>query len=211
MSDARRVLVLAPHTDDGELGCGGTIAKEVEQGSEVVYAAFSSADRSLPDGYPKGTLKKELKCATKVLGVPEDRVVCFDYDVRNFHVKRQEILEEMLELRDKYDPTIVFSPSLNDLHQDHKIVAEEARRMFKRTSILGYEMPWNNISFDTLSFSVLEKRHVDRKVEALKCYQSQRHRAYLNDEFINSLALARGVQISVPYAEAFEVVRWIMP
>ncbi|UCE92316.1 MAG: PIG-L family deacetylase [Methanobacteriota archaeon] len=211
MSDGRTVLVLAPHTDDGELGCGGTIAKEVERGSEVIYVAFSSADRSLPEGYPKGTLKKELTCATKVLGVRKDHVVCYDYDVRNFHVKRQDILDEMLRLREEYGPTVVFAPSLNDLHQDHKIVAEEARRMFKRTSILGYEMPWNNISFDTLSFSVLEKRHVDQKVEALKCYESQRHRAYLNSDFINSLALARGVQVSVPYAEAFEVVRWIMP
>ena len=83
--------------------------------------------------------------------------------------------------------------------------------MFKRTTILGYEMPWNNISFDTLTFSVLDKPHVDKKIEALKCYESQRHRAYLNAEFVRSLALTRGVQISVPYAEAFEVVRWILP
>ena len=211
MDAAKRILVLAPHTDDGELGCGGTIAKEVARKSEVTYVAFSSADRSLRDGYPPGTLKKELECATKVLGLREKDVVCFDYDVRNFSTKRQDILEDMMVLRDRLEPTMVFAPSLNDLHQDHKVVAEEARRMFKRTTILGYEMPWNNISFDTLTFSVLDRSHVDKKVEALKCYESQRHRAYLNAEFVQSLALTRGVQISVPYAEAFEVVRWILP
>ena len=211
MSETKRILVLAPHTDDGELGCGGTIAKEVARKSEVTYVAFSSADRSLREGYPPGTLKKELACATKVLGLKEENVVCFDYDVRNFNTKRQEILDDMMALRDDIEPTMVIAPSLNDLHQDHKVVAEEARRMFKRTTILGYEMPWNNISFDTLTFSVLDRSHVDRKVEALECYESQRHRAYLNAEFVRSLALTRGVQISVPYAEAFEVVRWILP
>jgi LmbE family N-acetylglucosaminyl deacetylase len=211
MSATKRILVLAPHTDDGELGCGGTIAKEVARDSQVTYAAFSSADRSLREGYPPGTLRKELMDATKVLGLQEKDVVCFDYDVRNFSTRRQDILEDMLALKERIDPTMVFAPSLNDLHQDHKVVAEEARRMFKRTSILGYEMPWNNISFDTLSFSVLDRAHVDRKIEALKCYASQRHRAYLNADFIQSLALTRGVQISVPYAEAFEVVRWILP
>ena len=211
MTSPKRVLVLAPHTDDGELGCGGTIAKELDNGSDVLYVAFSSADRSLPDGFPPGTLKKELMGATGILGIPEKNVRFFDYDVRHFSEKRQNVLEDMFELREGYAPNVVLCPSLNDLHQDHKIVAEEARRMFKRTSILGYEMPWNNISFDTLSFSILKEKHVEAKVEALKCYKSQEHRAYLNSDFIRSLALTRGVQISVPYAEAFEVVRWIIP
>ena len=46
-----RVLVLAPHTDDGEFGCGGTMARLVEAGSDVRYVAFSIATRSLPEGF----------------------------------------------------------------------------------------------------------------------------------------------------------------
>ena len=52
----RRVLVLAPHTDDGEFGCGGSIARMVAAGAEVHYHAFSSASRSLPEGWPSDTL-----------------------------------------------------------------------------------------------------------------------------------------------------------
>ena len=52
----RRALVLAPHTDDGEFGCGGTIARLVEAGAEVHYHAFSSASRSLPEGFPADIL-----------------------------------------------------------------------------------------------------------------------------------------------------------
>ncbi len=206
----RRMLVLAPHTDDGELGCGGTIAKAIDEGIEVRYVAFSSADRSLPKGFKKGALKKELFEATARLGLSNRNVKCLDYDVRTFYHHRQEILDDMLEIKSSFDPDIVFAPSMNDLHQDHKTVAEECRRMFKRTSVLGYEMPWNNISFDTLCFSILKRKHIERKMEALRCYESQKHREYLSDAFIEGLARTRGVQINAQYAEAFEVVRWII-
>jgi hypothetical protein len=49
-----------------------------------------------------------------------------------------------------------------------------------------------------------------KKVEALKEYKSQAHRAYANEEFIKSLARVRGVQINTNYAEAFEILRWIL-
>ena len=52
MANKRRILVLAPHTDDGELGCGAAIARFVEQGAEVHYVAFSTAKESVPKGMP---------------------------------------------------------------------------------------------------------------------------------------------------------------
>jgi LmbE family N-acetylglucosaminyl deacetylase len=204
------VLILAPHTDDGELGCGGTIAKLLGSGANVRYVAFSSANDSLPAGFPKDTLKRELFEATEILGLNSDSVTCLDFKVRTFSNHRQKILDELLKLRNQLNPDAVFCPSLNDLHQDHKTVAEEARRMFKRTTIFGYELPWNNISFDTQSFVILERKHLDRKMQALRSYKSQAHREYLNDRFIESLAIARGVQVNAPYAEAFEVVRLVI-
>jgi LmbE family N-acetylglucosaminyl deacetylase len=204
------VLILAPHTDDGELGCGGTIAKLLESRAKVRYVAFSSANDSLPAGFPKDTLKRELFEATKILGLKSDKVTCLDFKVRTFSEHRQKILDELLNLRNQLNPDAVFCPSLNDLHQDHKTVAEEARRMFKRTTIFGYELPWNNISFDTQSFVILDRKHLELKMKALRCYKSQAHREYLNDRFIESLAIARGVQVNAPYAEAFEVVRLVI-
>jgi len=49
-----------------------------------------------------------------------------------------------------------------------------------------------------------------KKIEALNCYESQRCRAYFDDDFIQSLARTRGVQINASYAEAFEVIRWVI-
>ena len=56
----------------------------------------------------------------------------------------------------------------------------------------------------------LEEKYIEQKVEAIKQYQSQAHRAYANEEFVKSLARTRGVQINTKYAECFEVIRWIL-
>jgi LmbE family N-acetylglucosaminyl deacetylase len=204
------ILVLAPHTDDGELGCGASIAKFCEEGDDVYYVAFSICSRSLPAGMNPQTLAIEVSNATKVLGVKKENLILFDFDVRRFKEFRQDILEELIKLKAKLNPDIVFVPSPTDIHQDHQVISEEGLRSFKNCSILGYEMPWNNVSFNTRSFIKLEEKYIQKKVASLLEYKSQEHRTYLNDEFIRSLATIRGVQIGCKYAEAFEVIRWII-
>ena len=48
-----KILLLSPHTDDAELGCGATIAKLIRQGKTVYYAAFSACEQSVIEGFPK--------------------------------------------------------------------------------------------------------------------------------------------------------------
>ena len=205
-----KILVLAPHTDDGEFGCGGSIAKFIEGGSKVYYAAFSLCEQSIPGGYPRDILEKELKEATRVWGIPGSNLLIFRYPVRRFAEHRQDILENLVELQRTIGPNLVFMPSINDLHQDHHIIAQEGLRAFKKKTILAYEMPWNNVNFSTQLFIKLEGRHVDIKVAALNEYQSQKRKSYASEAFIRSLALTRGVSIDAEYAEAFEVVRWVI-
>ena len=88
----KKVLVLAPHTDDGELGAGGTIAKLIESQSTVFYAAFSTAEQSVPDGFPKDILKTEVKNATLKLGIKPENLLIYNYEVRKLNYVRQEIL-----------------------------------------------------------------------------------------------------------------------
>jgi len=206
----QRLLVLAPHTDDGEFGCGGTIAKLVQEGWEVHYVAFSGCRESLPPGWPDDTLVKEIVAATRILGVSQEHLEVLDFKVRHMPQHRQEILEFMVQLKRTLEPDIVLLPSLNDTHQDHHQIAQEGFRAFKTTCMLGYEMPWNNLEFRTTAFSVLDERHVQKKAEAMKCYKSQAHRLYAQEELIWSLARMRGMQVAAPYAEAFELFRWIM-
>jgi N-acetylglucosamine malate deacetylase 1 len=206
----KNVLVLAPHTDDGELGVGGTIARLVEQGVKVSYAAFSTAAASVPEGLPRDVLKTEVREATRRLGIPEEQLFIYDYEVRKLNYARQEVLENLIALRTQINPDLVFMPSLHDIHQDHTTVAMEGLRAFKNKIVLGYELIWNNLTFDTQCFVKLEERHIRQKADALTAYRSQAHRDYMSEEFIYSLARTRGVQIGTAYAEAFEVIRFII-
>lgn len=208
--DFKNVLVLAPHTDDGELGAGGLISRLIEEGANVYYAAFSTAEESVPDGLPKDILKKEVKAATKELGIKEENLFIYNYQVRKLGYSRQEILENLIELRKQIPIDMVLIPSLNDIHQDHTTIAQEGMRAFKTKTILGYELIWNNLTFNTTCGVPLEERHIESKIRALKKYESQGFRDYLSPEFIKSLAKARGVQFGCGYAESFEVVRWIL-
>ncbi len=206
----KRILVLAPHTDDAEFGCGGTLAKLVENGNDVYCAAFSACKQSVRKEFPEDILIHEIKAATEILGIPQQNLILFDYSVRTFNYNRQDILDDILRLKADIQPNIVFIPALTDLHQDHYTIAQEGFRAFKFSSLLSYELPWNNLSFNTASFMILDDSHIETKIQAISEYKSQAHRPYANAEFIKSLARTRGIQINTKYAECFEVIRWIL-
>lgn len=204
-----RALVLAAHTDD-EFGCAGVIARLVEAGTEIHLACFSACEESVPEGYDSDVLKREVRDAIEVLGIPADRFYLYNHRVRHFPAHRQEILEELVALRKRLEPDLVLAPSSSDIHQDHAVIAAEGLRAFKNSTILGYELPMNTISFEHACFIRLEPRHLDVKMRHAAVYRSQQHRMYMRDAFITSLALVRGVQINSQAAEAFEVVRMVL-
>jgi LmbE family N-acetylglucosaminyl deacetylase len=205
----KRALVLAPHTDDGEFGCGGTMARLVDAGADVRYVAFSIATRSLPAGFAPDTLAREVKEATAEIGIPAANLTVHDFDVRTFPDHRQEILELLIEIWNDWQPDCVFMPSLHDVHQDHQTIASEGLRAFKRTTILGYEIPWNNFDFSYQAYFALESSHIERKVAALEKYASQQHRRYANAEYVWNLARTHGINVNREYAEVFQVYRLV--
>ena len=210
MKGLKKVIALAPHPDDVEFGCGGTIKKLTESGSEVWYVVFSPCNKSLPSEFEENTLYEELKRSIVHLGIPEERLITYDYPVREFPVNRQLILENLISLKKKINPDLVFLPNSQDVHQDHQIIHCEGVRAFKNTRIAGYEMPWNSFTFTSNLHCVLEDAHLEAKVKALGEYESQDFRNYKNDDFTKGLAKVRGTQIGVNYAEAFENIRWII-
>ena len=101
--DFSKILALSPHTDDVEFGAGGTIARWIEEGKKVFYSAFSIAEKSVPEGLPKDILEQEVRQSTKVLGIEEDNLFIYKFEVRKFPQFRQEILELLVDLREKLD------------------------------------------------------------------------------------------------------------
>ena len=90
------------------------------------------------------------------------------------------------------------------------MIAAEGLRAFKRTTILGYEIPWNNLDFAYQAYVSLERRHLERKAAALACYASQQHRRYADPEYVWNLGRTHGININREYAEVFQVYRLVV-
>ena len=209
MIENKNILILSPHTDDAELGCGATISKLIKEGKKLWVAIFSTCEDSLPKGFPQGTLKKECINSLTSLGLSEKNIFFYDYKVRVFNYSRQNILDDMIKLKRDIEPAEVFIPSVDDYHQDHKTIADEAVRCFKNNcSILSYELIWNNTGFKNQIYYELSEEDVKNKVSALSKYETQKNRIYFQNNFIESLATVRGAQNGVRYAEVFEVIRY---
>ena len=74
LNNIKKALILAPHTDDGEFGCGGTIAKLISEGVEVHYVAFSACEQSVLPQFPSNILITEVAEATELLGIKKEHV-----------------------------------------------------------------------------------------------------------------------------------------
>jgi len=203
----KKVLALSAHTDDFEFGCGATINRLLRQECEVYSAIFSICEESVPGGLDKNILVNEMYESANVFNLRKENIHVFKFPVRKFPAYRQEILEEMVKLQREIKPDLVFTSSRDDIHQDHQVVCNESIRAFRYSTILGYELPWNHLSFTNSALIEVEKVDLNVKATAIAEYKSQDFRHYSNKDFFLSHAQLRGAQNKPKYAEAFEVIK----
>lgn len=206
--NAKRALVLCPHTDD-EFGCAGTIIRLLQANVTIHYIALSKCEESVPQGYRLDILEKECIACTTALGIGQDHVEIWDYPVRHFPAYRQDILERFIKIKNDFNPDLVLLPASSDTHQDHHTVYMEGFRAFKYASILGYELPQNLRSFENTAFIRITQEDLNLKTACLSLYRSQSFRSCSHPDFIKSLSMVRGVQCGAQFAEAFEMIRLI--
>ena len=198
----KKILALSPHTDDIELGCGGTLKKLKEEGAEIHVV-----NMCLAKPLSEGDITNEFKDSMKLLDI--DWCEMMSLPVRNLYKHRQEILDFLIKIHHNNHYDLVFCHSTHDLHQDHQTVTTEAIRAFKKTSILGYELPWNCLRFSTDIFIPLEEKHIAFKKKLLECYKTQQDRPFMAKQYVYDMARTRGLQINKDYAESFECIRLI--
>lgn len=203
----RNILFLGAHPDD-EMGCAGTIARFVAEGAKVEALTLSTCAELVPAPFTGDDLVNEWTSALNLLGVGPRKML--DYPNRHLPEYRQDILAVFDRFRTE-DYDLVLVPSSADVHQDHATIYAEAIRAFKRTTILGYELPFNHVRGSTMtSFVRLSPELVDLKVQHSAIYATQATKPYVSERHIRGLATIRGVQIGVDAAEAFEVIRWVI-
>ena len=207
-----KILFVSPHTDDIELGCGGSIKRFIEENKEVYCIILSDCRNAIPEGFKEDALNKECFNSLTSLGVKKNNIFIFQVENKEFQKNNRKIYFILEDLKEKIKPDLVVIPSLNDNHQDHKTVSEECLRVFRHNvSIICYEEPWNSVKFEPKFFVRLDLSHINNKINALKKYKTQKKlkRSYFDYDLIKSLAMVRGSQIASKYAEAFEVVKLI--
>lgn len=196
----RNVLVLAAHPDD-EIACSGTINRLVLQNADVRLVTFSMCE-------DVGDFTHELACAKKRLGIASSRVEFLpNKRLPEFSAHMRDVLDEERTER----PDLVLTPARSDVHQDHAAVTAEAIRVFKWSTMLGYEHPQNTVGSSLVNaYIALDDWDVIVKVDHAKAYKSQSHKPYMQDAYIRGMVAVRGMQIGQAYAEAFEVIRLVL-
>lgn len=187
-----KYLFIATHCDDSELSCGGTMAKLIEEGHQVWNVAFSDC------GLDK--LLEEFTASSKVLGI--NNIGCLFYK-RDFHPDR--VADDLYKLRTDFD--FVFTHSTDCRHTHHKVVGEQSKRVIN-TNLITYLQAWNGNESPNY-FVELSEQQLEKKIQALSCYQSQSHRAYMNPDFILAQAVYTGIKCGKRYAEGFRIERLI--
>jgi LmbE family N-acetylglucosaminyl deacetylase len=141
----RRIIVFAPHPDDETLGCGGTIAKKIAEGYEVLIVVMtdgrfllqnsSETNSCLMPEQVKKIRRAEVLKATKILGVPEKNVIFLDFVDCTLKENKKTAEENVTMILEKFPPSEVYFPHEKDNHPDHKATNHIVQTVFKKLNL----------------------------------------------------------------------------
>ncbi|MCK4827800.1 PIG-L family deacetylase [bacterium] len=198
----KRILLVAGHPDDIEIGCSGTILKYGKFNNTIYSIVFAPC---LEDPLNAGILQ-EHENAMNILDVK--KIIKHDFPRDILEQYSQQIRDILYKLKTTFNPNVIFCPSFNDLHQDHRAVASCCFTIFRDTAtLLTYELVRSTVHFTPTLYIPLSDEEMRGKQKVLACYKTQERRTYFKPHIFESTAIYRGSQINQRYAEAFEILR----
>ncbi|MDO8505519.1 MAG: PIG-L deacetylase family protein [bacterium] len=219
----RKTLIIAPHMDDEIMGVGGTICREVREGTEVrVCFVCNRAYDHAYDPLRINEEKHDALAAKEILGYQEH--VFLDFDDERLYEKLLDTIVALEKVVAEFKPTCVYLPHRADNNQDHRTVFDAAMVAFRSFAtpsveeIYSYEV--SSSTEQTAPFAervfipnvyINIEQFVEQKKLALNCYKRET-RDFPHPRSIKAveiLAMKRGIEIHCQYAEAFEAVRII--
>ena len=200
ITDNDRILMIGAHPDDIEFGCGAIISK-LKNKDRITCLTLSKMKNHKRTEY----LVKEHYKSMNLLGITKDNIILKDFEERMFFKNRQDICDCLYDIYKEYNPSIVFChPVYSDLHQDHEITSKETLRIFRETTIFGYQnQPRYYYEYCPNVFIQVSKKDVENKAEALQSYITYKDKGYFNPELIISQLRSNGIVIGVEFAEAY--------
>jgi LmbE family N-acetylglucosaminyl deacetylase len=202
------VLCLGAHSDDIEIGCGGTILKLIEGHSDIVlhWVVFSSGE--------KRRREAEASAHAFLRGVRRQTVGIKKFRDGFFPYIGRDIKAYFEVLKRKVKPDVIFTHYRADLHQDHRMISELTWNTFRDHLILEYEIPKYDGDLGSPNLFVhLNEAICDRKIQyILKYFLSQHANQWFGGETFRSLLRLRGIESNAPgkYAEAFYCRKFVV-
>jgi LmbE family N-acetylglucosaminyl deacetylase len=197
-----RLLAIGAHSDDIEIGCGGTILRLIEQGSlsEVCWVVLTGGEtkRAAEAG----------QSADALLGdIPGKRVILKDFRDGYFPYDGAEIKRFFEELKGELSPDVILTHQRSDLHQDHRVTCELTWNTFRDHLILEYEIPKYDGDMHVPNLFVpLDESLCRKKIDHLMThFASQLSKRWFKEDLFSGLLRLRGMECNSPtsYAEAF--------
>jgi LmbE family N-acetylglucosaminyl deacetylase len=194
---SNQVLVVGAHPDDIEIGCGGAIAKHLTLGEKVYAIVLTNGERG---NHVEG--RQECIASLKSLGIHDVFFGNFSDGFLKDDCNTVSFIENHIK---KLGITRVYTHSPDDRHQDHRncsrAVSSAARKI---SEILLFQGPSTTI-FEPHYFIEISDKHLDMKLNAVKCYESQIKKGILNPRLLRNTAELHGSVCSKKYAEAFAI------
>jgi LmbE family N-acetylglucosaminyl deacetylase len=201
-----RILCIGAHSDDIEIGAGGTIMHllDAHLGAEVCWIVCASDD----------VRRKEAEASAHVVCAGAGTLSTTIGDLpENVLPQHGAAVREMLVAHARpFAPDLVFSPHRDDLHQDHRLLAELALQLFRDHPILEYEIVKYDGDLHTPNVYVeVDESIARRKVDLLfEHFPSQQTRTWFDREAFFGLMRLRGIECNVKYAEGFHAHKLVI-
>jgi LmbE family N-acetylglucosaminyl deacetylase len=195
-----RVLAIGAHSDDIEIGCGGTILRLVEDGlaASVGWVVLAASGERAEEA--------RVSAAAFLKQAPEHEVLVGGFRDGFLPYQGWEV-KEFFEGLKRFDPDLVLTHRRDDLHQDHRLAGELTWNTFRDHLVLEYEIPkYDGDLGQPNVFVTLDKARCQRKIELLMDgFQTQRDRRWFTEDTFWSLLRLRGLESNSPttFAEAF--------
>lgn len=197
---APQVVCIGAHSDDIEIGCGGTLAE--------LAAAWPTATFHCWVFSASATRAEETRaCLSQLVGAERLALQLFPFRDGFFPADWQAIKENLRALAGSVDPALVFTHRIADRHQDHRLLAELTWNHFRQHPVLEYEIvKYEGDLGEPNLYVPISGPVVERKCAALlDCFASQRAKPWFTRSTFEAIARLRGVESNSPsgFAEAF--------
>ena len=215
-----RIMIVAPHPDDETLGCGGSLFRHKKKGDEIYWLIVTGIDENFELDKDKTDARdNEIKIISEKYNF--NKVFSLNYPTTKLDtIHMSDLIQNFSDINNQIEPEIIYIPFANDVHTDHQIISKAMQSTIKWfrypfiKKVMMYETP-SETEFNFIGPSFFQpnvfiniSNYIDKKIEAMKIYESEMNDFPFprSEKTIRSLAAFRGSQSGYEAAEAFQLI-----